>query len=199
MKKISLAKIFTPVIALLSLALVGCGSGANNDEGVSFTMFGFYANIEGSTGLTGSGMSLTEATGADFFSPRAFIGLQNNLAGQFIRLNRVNYSYNIPGAAAQPPNTSAALPGVIGPAAGATSPSNTTLPQGIGANDKIGPVGFFEIALVPKDTRDWMRANRGFLPAAPFQLEVSVSSSGRTSSGDFLESNEDTILVVVSD
>ena len=121
--------------SLLILAVNGCGSASNNDQGVSFTLLGFFADFDGEVGLAGAAVPIGEilpattepggslpaendppvgtVPGATDFV--AVVGSQNNLSSQTIRVERAFLTYVIPGSSAQPPSTSVPLTVVLGP------------------------------------------------------------------------------------
>ena len=108
------------LVAGLALAgvLGSCGSASNNDQGASFTLLGYFAEVPDSestslpTQLTGLSILLSDpgqegAPSADNFgggTVTAVVGMQNNIVTQFLRTDRVFFEYDIPGAAAQPPS-----------------------------------------------------------------------------------------------
>jgi hypothetical protein len=172
----------------LALGALGCGSAANDDAGVSFLNLGFF-DVDADTntctedGITGASLRLGQVSEEGGTSDgRACIGLQNNLAGQFIRSDRATISYFVPGAASQPPNAVVPLTTVLGPGSvGAPS----TLPDGVD-NESSAIAG---LNLVPTDIRNYMIINRSDFPPAPFSMLVSVTVSGMSSGGDRIDTN----------
>lgn len=199
-------KILTVSLALsLGLTLSGCGSsGSNNDQGVAFTLTGFFASADGDDGGgTGGGglqgISVPIAVPGDEtqipFSGAvvAAARVENNLAGQFIRLERIFLDYNIEGASVQPPSTSAPFSGVLGTATPIPPGSGgTTLPPDAGE----GNVATNEFLVVPPAILEWLNLNRNFLPEAPFTMTVTARVSGVTSSGDRLTTNDLDLFVL---
>ncbi len=199
---------------MLALGVSSCG-GTNNDQGVTFTLLGFFGELpdtgecgEIPAGLVGTGISLgdalTESGGRSDLV--AVIGLQNNLNGQILSVDSLTYEFFVPGASIQPPETISALPMFLGPAVveGATGGGeegggaqfDSSLPDSFG-NDGICNVGFSEFLLLPSSVRTFLSFNRGSLPEPPFDMLVTVRASGQTSAGDRLTSNPETIFVTI--
>ncbi len=198
MKKIKLL-----VLICLASLFVGCGSASNNDQGVSFTLLGFFADNKGETGLVGIPMSLSEMTGSEPSSPGKdnlliSLGLLNGLTGQYIRLQRLYISYDIPGASVAAPSTTFPLAVVIAPSGVSGSGVKTSLPTAISGATGAGNPTYLEFSLVPAAIKQWLNFNRMYLPEAPFVIEATVVASGVTSAGDQLDSNPGTIMIYVS-
>lgn len=187
-------------LSLLLLSLTGCGSGSsNNDQGVAFTLLGFFSDFEETAGQVGDTITLS---GTDEFSNSSpnedsqtetavpvILGLQNNLSGQFIRADIAYITYFVNGASAQPPSTSVSFSVFLGPA----SEGNSSLPPTI-ANPNTS---FAQIPIVPADIRAWLALNRNDLPEPPFTMTATVYVSGVTSSGDRLDTNQATYFLNV--
>ncbi len=196
------------VLGLLLLGFViGCGSVSNNDQGVSFLHLGYFSididedgkiTIQKDVGVSGVIMPLSEAT--DEFagaSGDTFVaaGFENNLVGQFVRLQRLYYSFVVPGAQAQPPSTSAPLAGTLGANPATEDEGDSSLPPGAGPTENSV---YLTISIVPSQIRAWLNLNRGLLPEPPFDLEVTTIGRGVTSAGDTLETNPQTLIVRVT-
>jgi hypothetical protein len=193
------SKILLAAALILSMVTwLGCGSGSSNDQGVSFSLLGFYApgddfdpdDPEGLSGMTVGLSSAVESTG--FVLAR--IGLQNNLSTQFISLRRALISYRVVGAsdAAQPPSTSVALNGTLFPVV--VSADGT--PASSEDNENVT---YSEIPIVTTDVLDFINFNRDSY-GLPFTLEVTITGVGVTSAGDTIETFPQTLIVVfVSD
>src|SRR5690606_15827745 len=97
------------VVALAAIGL-GCGDSARNDQGVSFTFFGWFSDTDGSTGVASVSMPISSTVETPGFANDVvlFAGLQNNLVGQFVRTERMFHSYFVPGASTTIPDTSVA-------------------------------------------------------------------------------------------
>ena len=177
----------------LVFGLVGCGS-ANNDQGMSFTLLGFFASTDGEEGDAGQILQLSSDSEAGSASGGAttFVGLQNNLVGQGVRTQRAFLSFYVEGSQIQPPDTTQALATVLGPVAASddtdsnTSSVASTLPDGWSsiANQK-----YVETYIVPPDIMAWLNLNRNDLPELPFTMTVHMYVTGLTTSGDRLDTN----------
>lgn len=166
----------------------GCGSGSNNDQGVSFTLLGYSSAEDGACStvpnLAGGVVpigSVAEEPGA---SGRIVAGMvvRNNLVRtpptdgapitnpslNFVRTEFATFEYFIPGAQIQPPAT--------------------TMPFGL-VVEPNGGLGCGQIPIVPAEVTAWISFNRGSLPETPFLLQVVGSVTGVTSSGNVIETN----------
>jgi hypothetical protein len=184
---------------LLLGGLFGCGSASNNDQGVAFLFTGFFSDVSGGTGLTGLSVPLTSSTGNDTEdaafggSVVATMGVQNNLAGQGIQVQRVYLSFFIPGASAQPPSTSYGLGIVLGPSS--LDPNHpTTLPPGY----NVGATGNAQVPVLPFEVRTWMAFNKARLPEPPFALDVTAFATGITTAGDRLDTNQGLLTITIT-
>ncbi|RIL12176.1 MAG: hypothetical protein DCC75_00900 [Proteobacteria bacterium] len=192
LKKVSKLAGFGLLIGIC-IGLLGCGGGgSNNDQGVSFTLLGFFADSSGGTGELGRSVPLStdpeseaQASGAIFTTA----GVQNNLSNQVIRTDRALMSYYIDGAELQPPSTTVAFSSILAPAA---PDGSSSLPPGFG-NGQTVVYGNFPI--VPSDIMAWLNLNRALLPELPFHMTVTVTISGVTTAGDRLETNSATYTV----
>ncbi|RMD85533.1 MAG: hypothetical protein D6808_05050 [Candidatus Dadabacteria bacterium] len=197
----------------LILSVLSCGS-TNNDQGVSFTFLGYFSEVPDDpsgavpAGVVGLSAPLSTATGESSASFGGAIvtvaGVQNNLSGQFIRVDRIFMSYNIPGASAQPPDTSAALSILLGPASSSTSSggdtgtgtegggssgaSGSSLPDSF-ANGSLSNINYAQFMVVPPEIIAWLNFNRAKLPEPPFTMTVTAYLSGVTSAGDRMDTN----------
>ncbi|MFN8390496.1 MAG: hypothetical protein U0136_09425 [Bdellovibrionota bacterium] len=187
----------TLLTSLVALGAVSCGGySSNNDQGTSFLAYGWFADTQGTTGETGQTVVLGQdapvanlaATGGivgDGNIVFTHIGLQNRLSSQFIRVVRVDCSYDIPGASSllQIPNDSFNSSNVI--AAAGDDANNPGGPQaGEGSTVVMG----FDI--VSTDIMSYINVNRNLLPELPFRLNVTCSAVGVTQAGDTLTTNE---------
>lgn len=183
-------------LVLLATAL-GCGSSSRNDQGVSFTFFGWFGDSSGSVGVSTLAVPIAgpnpEATGFGR-DVVAYAGLQNNLLGQFIRVERIFHSYSVPGASEKIPDTSVAVPGTLGSAGDQDA---STLPAGAASFGSGGNVGYFGALVVPRSVREFIALNRDAFPEPPFVMVVSSYASGVTSSGSRLDSNQLEIEVII--
>lgn len=218
------------LVALIGVTgLVSCGgvgTDGNNNQGVVFTLLGFYSGAASDcgqlpddvSGITGVSVPLSssQSDGTPFAgSVTVAVGLQNNLSGQAMSVDRLNLDYFIPGAVSQPPSTIRPLPVLLGPAVaesnentdvganvppnagiGAGSDVDTSLPPGAFAG--IGSCSIAEFGLIPPQIRSWISLNRTSLPEAPFDLFVTVTAEGESTSGQRYTTNEETIVVLIT-
>jgi len=101
----------------------------------------------------------------------------------------------------QPPSTIQPLPLMLGPSvlAGDTSTgndSNSSLPNS--AFLGIGSCAIAEFRLIPAQIRSWISLNRNSLPEAPFDLFVTVTAEGESTSGQRYTTNDETIVVDIT-
>ena len=189
------------LILTLIVSLLGCGSASNNDQGVTFTLFGFYADSSGEVGLTGTSLRFSEISDTEpsssttgTFSNVVYLGMQNNLSGQLIRTSRVYYTFLVPGASVQPPSTNGALVVTLGPT---NNTAGSSLPPSLVGNTTAASTHFSGVSIIPVPIREWLNLHRGELPAAPFDIEATVYVRGSTSSGDELNTNPATLIVKI--
>lgn len=181
------------VSGLVASSLLGCGSASNNDQGASFTAIGYFADITGETYDLGriTPISLdTSSTTFDGYTQLTYIGLQNRMAAQYIRVDRVDCDYVVPGSTLSIPSDSHSLGGVI---------EGTGADVGVGDDgegdgevvEEGGPTilyaGFF---IVSTDISSFLNVNRNSLPELPFQLVAQCRAVGVTQAGDTLVSND---------
>lgn len=183
------------LLSTIALAMLGCGSATNNDQGVSFTMLGYsVANTATTPAAGGSAVACSTApnlsggvfalgqvgeTSGSSGQVVAGVVVQNNLTTQFIRTQSIHLEYIIPGASSQPPTTAIPYGGVVAKAGG--------LMCGV-------------VPVVPAPIVSWMSLNRNSLPETPFMLIVRGQVTGTTVAGDVLTSNPvDIGFTVVTD
>ena len=197
----------------------GVGTDGNNNQGVVFTLLGFYSGAapgcdqlpDDVTGITGVSVPISSSSSDGVPFPGEVVvavGLQNNLSGQALSVDRLNLDYFIPGAASQPPSTIRPFPMLLGPAvvgSGTTtgdggnvadSSANTSLPPGAFAG--IGACGIGQFGLIPAQIASWISLNRSSLPEAPFDLFVTVTAEGESTSGQRYATNEETIVILIT-
>ena len=195
-KKAAKAIVSITMIGALLVGGIGCGDSTSNDQGVAFTFLGWFADTTGLVGVTTSAMPLSgnvessdPETGAPGFvsGPAFFAGLQNNLTGQFIRVDRMHHEYYVPGASTQPPDTSVGVPVTLGPAPGAGPEDvDSSLPSSF---ETVGNVSYAGAFLVPANVREFIVLNKNQFPEPPFILVVTSYASGVTSAGLRYDSN----------
>jgi len=175
-------------VGAIAGALFGCGS-ASNDQGTSFTLVDV---VPGTTEnpLTEVPLSTTDGDGTTTGAVRGVYTLQNNIARQGIRVQRINLSFFIEGSDVQPPSTTLAAGAVLGPV---EQTGDGSLPPGFGgASSKV--VSSF---VVPVEIMTWLNLNRAQLPEPPYTLTIDASVSGVTTAGDGIESNSFATLISI--
>ena len=179
--------------------MAGCGT-TNNDQGTSFLATGYYANPdpENNTGLSGANVLLAPDLSAiggvqgilnddnDIFTLSVdggqlviFMGLENRLSTQFLRVVRVDCSYHIPGAAISVPDDSYNSSFVI-PQGGTVVDGNVTEPG-------LGRIGF---EVLSTDILSYLNVNRNSLPALPFRMTATCRAVSVSQAGDVFTSND---------
>ena len=194
------------LMALLPMA-VGCGDAHRNDQGVSFTNFGWFDEDKTPIGyMRGCQSTLSEAiVGADHASIVGWIGLQNNLSGEYIRVQRVHHSYHVYGAKIQPPDTSSATTGILLPASqvGEGEFGGSTLPDSFSNNTDteggMAQILYLPTPLITSDVASFMSLNRAQMPEPPFTMVVESYAEGVTSSGRRMYSNTGYMEIQVVD
>lgn len=201
----------------VAVALAGCGGGTNNDQGVSFSHLGYFADLEtgGScedlpTGLGGLVVSLgLVRNGGAFINPdlgqgsdalisdssiAAVVGYRNNLNGQGVRVRRLLLTYFIPGATEQPPTTTIPLSAFLGPAddVGDNGEFDSTLPPSFAGSNQCG---FSRTQIVPPAVFRWLIFNQDKLPETPFSMEVYSTIVADSTSGNTYESNTEAFFI----
>lgn len=186
-------RIISVTTALIALVVLpGCGSGGRNDQGVSFTLFGFFE--AGSSGACDQGLSGAVVPLSAGDSPEALgsiqevevqLGLQNNLLGQTIRVDRAFMDYRIAGASVAVPSSSFGVGGVLSPIDG----NGSTLPESLVGSTNVPNFICSDVPIVPAQVVEFINFNRASLPEPPYQMNVRVRVTGETSSGSRLETN----------
>lgn len=183
--------------------LLACGSGSNNDQGVSFSAL-TWASVEdnactqrGISGGVTAPISLGntgEVLGASLQAVLQCMIVENRMTSQFVRTDRIYYTFSIPGASVQPPSTSMPFSVFLPQVAAA----DTAADGGTGTTATETRVSYGAY-IVPPQIFEWISLNRESLPSTPFQLEVYARVSGVTASGDRLETNEVGIPVMITE
>ncbi len=181
--------------SLICVGLMSCGSATNNDQGVSFTAYGWaapddegictFGGVTGATVIMSSGAIFAEiiSSGEILLVPGLCFMVGNNLTKQGIRTDRMYYRFRIPGASEQPPTTSAPFSVVLSaPEVGGGEEEDDDGPKAQSVT--AGAV------VLPNEILQWINLNRAKLPEPPFKLEGYYTVSGVTTAGDRMETNE---------
>lgn len=196
---------------LIGALSIGCGGGSNNDQGAGFTFTNFNAlrnnECQAELFISSTSMVLSSGPSSETLSNGEFVcyTVQNNLQSRFVRVDRVFIEYYIEGAREQPPATSLATSGVLGPVGGGPAftgdPANftpgsaptTTLPPGFQSANRL----IKALAIVPPSITQWLALHRDQIPEPPFNMDAIVTVAGETSAGDRIETNPASITVTV--
>lgn len=204
---ISTKKIFASVLTSLTLALAaGCGGASSNNQGTSFLAFGWsdLANIASPSPnlaalqvplATDTAILETNGLGLEGSAYFVAMALQNRLTTQFIRVARVDCSYDIQGTGLFVPDESINVSAIIAPTedAEAEEGANSTLVEESG-NFKY--VGF---PIITTDILSYLNVNRNSLPELPFRITATCHAVGVTQAGDTLETNDITLPIFFHD
>jgi hypothetical protein len=205
------------VALIIGLMCVGCGQEGQNDQGVSFRAVGLFIGDVSETRCTAP---TTEEAIADpgislplnlpdlnlgypnvlnaFWLCHGYIWLQNEMLQQAIVVDRMDYTYEVPGARISIPSFSAPVGFRINPIGDPNKcfpdPEN---PGGIKCPDPQNPFGQVNVFLgqltgqiVPPHIIAFLRQNQPSLPQLPYVMIVHITARGRTDSGDVMVSNE---------
>ena len=163
----------------LGLALFGCGTASNNDQGTSFLALGFFADDSGSTGA--SGMVLPLHT--DELSPAAAggygllttvnFGIRNRLSKQYIQTSHVECDYRVQQSSLVVPSDSHTFSTIV-------EPGGDLYPQ---------------IEILSPDLYAFLNLNHSSLPELPFRMNITCRMTGVSQAGDVLTTNDVTTLV----
>jgi hypothetical protein len=187
---------------ILGLVCASCGSNGN-DQGSSFRAVGiFQGTVEtdkctapvANKAIADQSIALqlnapfidtgfpNASTG--FFLCRGYIWLENNLVGQAIAVDRIDFDYEIPGAHIAIPASSSVVGFSISPVD--ADPKTVVNPFGQ-VNIYLGHL---EGQLVPASLVLFLRQNQPSLPELPYNMVIHITARGRTDSGDLLVTNE---------
>lgn len=190
------------VTLLIGLGILGCGDN-DNDQGISFRAVGIFQGEQqedqcqvpvADSAIADPGISIPlNSPFVDGGYPdsssllsfcRGFLQLENNLFGQAVVVDRLDFEYEIPGARIAIPANSMPTGLRINPA---------------DADPELNPSPFGQVntvfaqldgQLVPSSLVLFLRQNQPSLPAPPYVMIIHLRARGRTDSGDSLESNE---------
>lgn len=189
------------VTLFVGLVCTGCGDG-NNDQGIAFRAVGLFIGDVSEQRCTAPttdqaiadpGISLPidlpqldlgyPNVSDAFFLCHGYLWLQNDLFGQAIVVDRIDYTYEVPGARISIPSHSAPVGFRINPA---DAPEDTQNPFG-----QVNVfLGHLTGQIVPARIISFLRQNEPSLPELPYVMIVHLTARGRTDSGDIIESNE---------
>lgn len=181
---VGVRSLFLGVVASVAL---GCG-GSGNDQGTSFTLYNIApASVD-------VPLSTTDGDGTTTGAIRGVYSLQNNIARQGVRVQRIRLSFYVEGSDVQPPDTTVAAGGIMGP----TQPDGEggSLPPGFNQPPSLDISSF----VVPPEIMTWLNLNRASLPEPPYSLTVDATVNAVTTAGDNLDSNNlATVIAILPD
>ena len=123
-----------------------------------------------------------------------FMGLENRLSKQYIRVTRIDCDYEIPGA-----DPSLSIPaGVF---------NMSTVINGIGDDDEEGDGGvgdvknpvFSQFIMVSPDLFSFLSVNQNLLPELPYHMTAICRATGISEAGDVLTTNDSPYQIIFSD
>ncbi len=181
------------IVALLA-GVIGCGGSSNNDQGSSFLALGYFQpdssegdskEITGKVGDLGRVLVLgsTDLGMGGVFSSNTYIGLENRLKTQYIRVVRVDCRYTVPGA-----SPSLVIPDSVYNLSG--------LLESVGVGDAssssgvASSKGYYEFPILSHEIAQFLTVNKNLLPKDPFNLLVVCRATGVAEGGDALTTND---------
>jgi hypothetical protein len=174
------------VLALVAVAASWVGCGSSNDQGISFRELGFFTDSTGTTADTGRCVSLQDTTvvpndtNGDGTLDGGFLGLQNNMI-QGVNVDHVNFTYHVNGSSLSIPPNVFALFLRLGPSNG-QEPSNP-------------PTAFAQVVIVSPATFKFLNDNSSQLPALPFSMVATATTTGTADNGDVFTTNRVTYQI----
>ena len=182
------------------VALAGCGGGGggSNDQGVSFRALGVFQETleqvapaadtlptpEIAVGDTGRGIVLEETAifptdvNRDGDLDGGFLGFENLLASQRVNVQGVNVEVVIPGAR-------------INPVASDFVPIAITLgPAVVAEGQETTSVAFAQTLFLSSDILAFLNQNPSLLPTTPYNMNVVMTATAVSDSGDTFDANE---------
>ncbi len=201
-KRINIA---TTCLAAAGLALVGCGGGGSNDNGISFSFLGVFQEvqeqvapaadtlptIDNHPGDTGRIIDLARIdaipndVNGDGDADGGFLGMKNSLDTQSLNVNGVDVQIVVPGAVVNPVATDFVPLSIrLGPA---------KVVEGQTATNEE----FAQVLFVQPDIIAFLNQNPSLLPPKPFTMNIVMRLAATSDSGDSFDSNEFTYAVSV--
>lgn len=185
---------------LAAVCVVGCGDSGNNDQGVSVLFTGWFQDIGGATGLTfvNSPVSLADTQEAlgDSGLITFFAGLQNNLSGQGVRIERIHHEFFVPGGGSIPP-TSVGAPFQLGAEGDNNSETfggqTSSLPDSFAG---LPTTGFLGVPIITPDIFQFIRLNLAQFPEPPFVVTVRSYATGVTTAGIRVNTNSTDLDII---
>ncbi len=198
----------TVIVAAITLASCGGGGGGgdgSNDQGVSFRALGVFQETleqqapaadtlptpDAAVGDTGRTIILSQTqvfptdVNGDGDLDGGFLGFQNLLASQRLNVTGVHVELLVPGA-------------LINPVATDFVPIAITLgPAVVGPNEEAQNVAYAQTLFVSSDVLVFLNQNPSLLPTPPYQINVVMTATAVSDSGETYDSNEFTYAITV--
>lgn len=184
-------------------SLVSCGSsGSSNDQGTSFLALGWYTRDENNeivpstsvTALLSADAPILAAEGlaADGKQTTLLIGLENRLSAQFIRVTRVDCSYDVVDSTIPIPGDSVTKSFVLGATDNEGDP--------FADDENVRPQVFYmTVPVITTDIYAFINVNRASFPELPFTMTVTCEAVGVTQSGDVMVTNPVSLTALMVD
>jgi hypothetical protein len=185
------------LILVGGLLAIGCGDGGDNDNGIAFRAVGFFqgtlsdgrctvptatsAIADQSNNLVLDSAFVDSGYPAGVFFCRGYLWLENNLVGQAVVVDRLDFEYEIPGARIGLPSHSSSVGIRI-------NPPDSETPSPFGPPNVY--IGLPEAQIVPASVVLFLRQNRQSLPQLPYTMIVKITAHARSDAGQSLVSNE---------
>lgn len=201
-------------LGLVAGAISCGGQTTNNDQGTSFLAFGYFTPGTETTPISFVDALLAPDTAvivaandgipfqADGNRVVVKLGVQNRLTNQFIRLERIECDYGIPGASpllsipSDSFNTAVIISASPQDDTTATDDTTTTstapLPVPVEGPEgaESGSAAFAAFQIVSPDIMSYINVNRNLLPELPFRLNATCRAVGVSQAGDVFVTND---------
>ncbi len=193
------------VLVAACIAVMGCGSGGgSNDNGVSFRALGVFQeqemiapavdtfNADAPMGDTGRIVSLSASTtipndiNGDGDLDGGYIGVRNELDSEGINVQGIHVEIFIPGATLPNPVARDFVPLAI-----------SLGPRVVAEGETATNTFYAQTIFVSSDVMAFLNQNRTLLPTPPFNMNIVMTVTGISDSGDSFDTNEITYNVVV--
>lgn len=190
----------TRLALIAGLLVVGCGDSGDNDNGVAFRAVGFFqgeiqedkcqvpttskAIADQSNNLVLDSALVDSGYPAGVFFCRAYLWLENNLLGQALLVDRLDFEYEVPGSRIGLPAHSSSIGIRLNP----INANPDTSPSPFGPPNVY--IGLPEAQIVPASVVLFLRQNRQTLPQLPYTMIVKMTAHAHSDAGQNLVSNE---------
>ena len=179
--------IATLLAGSLSLGVMSCGdAGSSNNQGTSFTATRYCQDSTCAAGSSGAIVALSADRAAltplDPLSGQILLvamEFTNRLSDQFVRLDRIECDYTVPGSS---------------PALSIPLDSDA-----VGIVIEAGGTAAVEFGIVSPDLFAFLNASRNSLPELPFRAVANCQGVGVTQAGDTLVTNSLNYLIQFSE